>query len=46
LDYDRYLSLLHAAGYDGPLMLHSLDEEQVPTSVAFLREGLAQLGTA
>jgi len=46
LDYDRYLSLLQAAGYDGPLMLHSLDEEQVPTSVAFLRQRLAQLGTA
>lgn len=46
LDYERYLSLLQTAGYDGPLMLHSLDEEQVPTSVAFLRQRLAQLGTA
>jgi len=46
LDYGRYLRLLQQAGYNGPLMLHSLDEEQAPTSVAFLRERLAQLGTA
>jgi sugar phosphate isomerase/epimerase len=43
LDYDRYLSLLRDIGYDGPLLLHSLAEEQVPASVAFLRRKLAAL---
>lgn len=46
LDYDRYSSLLQRAGYDGPLMLHSLDEAQVPASIAFLRDKLAKLGAA
>lgn len=40
LDYDKYLSLLQAAGFDGPLILHGLGEEQVPSSVAFVREKL------
>ena len=43
LDYDRYLSLLYAAGYDGPLILHGLSEDQVGASVAFLRGKLAEL---
>ena len=43
LDYDRYLRLLQAAGYDGPLILHSLEEAQVDPAVAFLRGKLAQL---
>ncbi len=42
LDYDRYLSLLHAYGYQGPLLLHGLTEEQVPGCVAFLRDKLAR----
>ena len=37
LDYDLYIRLLRAAGYDGPLILHSLDEAQVDAAVAFLR---------
>jgi sugar phosphate isomerase/epimerase len=37
LDYDLYIQLLRAAGYDGPLILHSLDEAQVDPAVAFLR---------
>jgi sugar phosphate isomerase/epimerase len=37
LDYDLYLSLLGSAGYNGPLILHSLAEEQVAVAVAFLR---------
>lgn len=41
LDYDLYVRLLRAAGYDGPLILHSLREEQVPGCVAFLRGRLA-----
>ncbi len=42
LDYDRYLSLLRQAAYDGPLILHSLSETQVAASVGFLRDKLAQ----
>jgi sugar phosphate isomerase/epimerase len=38
LDYDHYLHLLRAGGYDGPLILHGLAETQVASSVAFLRE--------
>jgi sugar phosphate isomerase/epimerase len=44
LDYDRYLSLLYAAGYDGPLVLHGLSEAEVDASVTFLRAKLAQVG--
>ncbi len=43
LDYDRYLFLLHAHGFNGPLLLHGLSEAQVPGCVAFLREKLARL---
>jgi sugar phosphate isomerase/epimerase len=43
LDYDRYLALLRAAGYQGSLILHSLSEAQVPGCVAFLQEKLARL---
>jgi sugar phosphate isomerase/epimerase len=44
LDYDRYVRLLRASGYQGPMLLHSLNEAQVPGCVAFLRSKLAQLG--
>lgn len=37
LDYGHYLMLLQAAGYDGALILHSLDETQVEGCVTFLR---------
>ena len=40
LDYDHYLSRLRAVGFDGALILHSLEEDQVEASVAFLREKL------
>ena len=43
LDYDRYLTLLHASGFKGPLLLHGLTEAQVPGCIAFLREKLARL---
>jgi sugar phosphate isomerase/epimerase len=36
LDYDHYLDLLRKSGYDGPLVLHGLDEADVPGSVEFL----------
>jgi sugar phosphate isomerase/epimerase len=41
LDYDRYLGLLRASGFRGPLLLHGLNEAQVPGCVAFLRAKLA-----
>ncbi|MBI4325245.1 MAG: sugar phosphate isomerase/epimerase [Chloroflexi bacterium] len=37
LDYDHYLALLRAAGFDGPLILHGLSESQVAGCLAFLR---------
>jgi sugar phosphate isomerase/epimerase len=37
LDYDQYVALLGAVGYEGPLVLHSLQEAQVAGCVAFLR---------
>lgn len=40
LDYDHYLALLRRIGYTGPLILHSLTEEQVPGCVAFLQSKL------
>jgi len=43
LDYDRYVALLHAYGFKGPLLLHSLSESQIPGCVAFLRKKLARL---
>jgi sugar phosphate isomerase/epimerase len=43
LDYGRYLSLLCAYGFHGPLLLHGLSESQVPSCIAFLREKLAHL---
>ena len=45
LDYRRYLSLLHACGFRGPLLLHGLSEAQVPGCVAFLREKLARVAS-
>ncbi len=46
LDYDRYLYLLHAVGFKGPLFLHGLREAQVPGCVGFLREKLARVASA
>jgi sugar phosphate isomerase/epimerase len=43
LDYDAYLSLLHAAGFDGPLILHGLGEFQVEECVTFLRQKLGNI---
>ncbi len=37
LDYDRYVQLLHQVGYDGPLVLHGLKEDEIDGCVAFLR---------
>ncbi len=46
LDYDRYLSLLHAYGFQGPVLLHGLTEAQVPGCVAFLHDKLARVAAA
>ncbi len=43
LDYDQYLSLLKACGYDGAVVLHGLSEEQVPYCVKFLQEKIDAL---
>jgi sugar phosphate isomerase/epimerase len=36
--WDRYLALLHDAGFTGPLILHGLAETEVPAAVRFLRD--------
>ena len=38
LDYDYYLGLLGSIGFTGPLILHSLEESDVPGCVAMLRK--------
>jgi sugar phosphate isomerase/epimerase len=43
LHYERYISLMHASGFKGPLLLHGLSEAQVPECVAFLRERMARV---
>jgi len=40
LDYDHYLARLKGCGFSGPLILHELQEAEVPGCVAFLREKL------
>ncbi len=42
LDYRRYLDLLTRSGYEGPLILHGLREDQVAASLDFLRKALAE----
>ena len=43
LNYDLYLQLLQQVEYSGPLVLHGLEESEVPFSVEFLKGKLAQL---
>ncbi len=43
LDYEQYLGLLKACGYDGAVVLHGLSEEQLPYCTGFLRERIAAL---
>lgn len=45
LDYPLYLELLRGSGYDGPLILHGLREEQVDACVIFLRTRLGAVGS-
>jgi sugar phosphate isomerase/epimerase len=42
LDYDRYLENLRGSGFEGPLILHNLEEGEVEGSVAFLRTKLGE----
>lgn len=42
LDYDLYVSLLRRQNFNGPWLLHSLTEAQVPGCVKFLRKKLAR----
>lgn len=42
LDYDRYLSLLHATGFNGALVLHGLAEPEVKACLAFLHDKIDQ----
>jgi sugar phosphate isomerase/epimerase len=37
LDWDHFVALLKQARFNGALVLHGLNEEEVPVSVAFLR---------
>jgi sugar phosphate isomerase/epimerase len=40
LAYDRYLENLRGVGFEGPLILHGLEESEVEGSIAFLRTKL------
>ena len=42
LDYDLYMKLLAESGFDGPILLHNLEESQVESSLAFVREHAAR----
>lgn len=44
LDYPLYIRLLRQYGYTGPLVLHSLTEDQVSECVAFLKAKLIEAG--
>ena len=46
LDFSEYLRLLTQASFDGPLILHSLQEDDVDGCVALLRDRLASLSAA
>ena len=42
LDFDHYVRRLSQAGFDGPIVLHSLSEDDVPGCIEFLRGLLAE----
>jgi sugar phosphate isomerase/epimerase len=44
LDYGLYLKHLSEAGYGGPVVVHGLAEEEVESSLAFLRRKMAEAG--
>lgn len=41
LDYDHYIACMRKVGFNGPLILHGLDETQVEQCVNFLRQKTA-----
>ena len=41
LDWNRYLSLLRASQFKGPLIMHGFEEQDVAASVKFLRDEMA-----
>ncbi len=43
LDWDRYLALLSAARFDGPLIMHGFDERHAAASLKFLREKMPDI---
>jgi len=43
LDYRYFLAGLRRCGFDGPLIVHGLDEHQVPGCLQFLRKEMAAL---
>jgi len=43
LDYGHYLGLLAASKFEGALILHGLQEEQVAESLSFIRELLTEM---
>ena len=43
LNYDVYIKLLNDYNFKGALILHSLDEDQVDTSVCFIRQKIENL---
>jgi sugar phosphate isomerase/epimerase len=45
LDYGLYLSLLHQTGFRGPLILHSLREDEAAAAVAFLQDHLSRISS-
>jgi len=42
LDFDTYFMLSRRIGYDGPVILHNLDESEVDSSAAFVRSRAAK----
>ena len=40
-----FLGRLQHAGYDGPLVIHGIEEGEVPTAVSYLRSTLETLST-
>jgi sugar phosphate isomerase/epimerase len=44
LDYALYLKHLVEAGYEGPLVMHGLAEDEVDGSLAFLQRKMAEVG--
>jgi sugar phosphate isomerase/epimerase len=44
LDFEYYLRCAKQSGFNGPLVMHGLDEIDVPFSREFLRQTLAKFG--